>query len=205
MKEIPQRSLKVFLCYYNVITITLTYNIITVARWENPIELYDSTSIKNKFTADYFMNFHLAYLVFVITFCSSFYLILMKLFVSDASWKRPAEAYLQPFFAKIIKNMSFFNVPKFHFLISFVFFLPAFIRGNYDDSVDDKFHSEILYVLIRFKFNLVRLFKEMLKSRMKNDRKRHSELQSQRVMITYPHFKKLFDFLKNVTLVSMDI
>lgn len=122
MKEIPQRSLKVFLCYYNVITITLTYNIITVARWENPIELYGSTSIKNKFTADYFMNFHLAYLVFVITFCSSFYLILMKLFVSDASWKRPAEAYLQPFFAKIIKNMSFFNVPKFHFLISFVFF-----------------------------------------------------------------------------------
>lgn len=122
MKEIPQRSLKVFLCYYNVITVTLTYNIITVARWENPIELYDSTSIKNKFTADYLMNFHLAYLVFVISFCCSFYLILMKLFVSDASWKRPAEAYLQPFFAKIIKNMCFFNVPKFYFLISFVFF-----------------------------------------------------------------------------------
>ena len=96
---------------------------------KNPIELYDGTSIKNKFTADYLMNFHLAYLVFVISFCSSFYLILMKLFVSDASWKRPAEAYYNPvehlrwsFFAKIVKNMCFFNVPKCYFLISFVFF-----------------------------------------------------------------------------------
>ena len=116
----------------------------------------------------------------------------------------PVEHLRWSFFAKIVKNMCFFNVPKFYFLISFVFFYqpssvvimtaPLMINSTQKFSV-----------LIRFKFNPVRLFKEMLKYRMKNDRKRHSELQSQRVMITYPHFKKLFDFLKNVTLVSMDI